>query len=198
MAINTHGLPCTKLTEITEVHDEVKKGVQSGSWSTESSPGPPAYPYDSPQAKTAMYFDEVELSDRNDIESGLPGASTPTKQASTTVTSPEPSATVTSIGWAAHDEKNTLLVIDPQEQVVDPYKLSGFKLYMCCIIFVKLGLYVLYAFTLSYILQLNGLIIVTALVAAPSIISSAWHFLGLLRACVVAGAKGVRKGSRLD
>jgi len=78
----------------------------------------------------------TELSIENDLESGLPDISAKGKQASTTQASQEASATITSLGVTTQEqrdeyEKDTLLVFDQQEQVIDPYKLSGFKFYMC-------------------------------------------------------------------
>jgi len=133
----------------------------------------------------------------NDLESGLPDISAKGKQGPTTQASQEASTTIMSLGVTTQEqrdeyEKDTLLAFDQQEQVVDPYKLSSFKFYMCVIIFLKLALYIVYAFTLNGQLSIIGIIIVTPLVAAPSYFSSVWQFFGLLRACATAGLNRVR------
>jgi len=171
-------------------------------WSPESSAGIPFRSYSSPAHERGDAEKDhdgfAELSMSNDIESGTSNA----EKQNPALASPGPSATITSLGVTSQDqgeeyEKDALLTNDQQRPVMDPYELSGFKLYMIGIILFKLGLYVIYAFALSLKLQAIGLIIVTALVAAPAILSSVWQFLGLLHVCVIAGLNGVRKVSHL-
>jgi hypothetical protein len=189
---------------MTEVHDEVKRSISSGSWSMESPSGISFSPFDSPtqqQTDSEKRLDELtELPNPSDIERGT---STPEKQPSTTIASPGPSATITSLGVASAEqdggyEKDALLAGEQQKQVIDPYRQSGFKLYMAGIIFLKLGMYILYAFALNDMLGSTVLIIATALVAAPAFLSSAWQFLGLVRVTFIAGLNGLRKISHLE